>query len=586
MLEQNDMKRTFLSVIVVVSVLASPIVAREWTSRSGGSKTQAELVDVKDGNVILKKSDGSEISVPLSKLSLGDIQYINGVLKSAEEAVTGGEKGSGASAGAETKDIPPQVADMKLSPVTPEVLKKLHYDWKKGQTYTYQVRIIGERGNDTENRSGDVIYKVKSTRLGEVELGMTSNLNYTNTSIPHRVIILSGRHVRFGSDVDKPKEEIIRIDPNGKLLESRGQAPLPYLLGDLAELVVEPLSSNSESTWTVSSDPKIAVVAPQYPYYRTSRVAYREGVPAEEKTTYTVLGETGNLIVVSKHYEMTTASTLNGKPRIEATGNGVLKFDAQKGAFASLDFDIKVAVRDMNKTEDTPIHISYRLLSDQEIAELEQEKKKEKEEAETAQKEKTRPLSDEEAAIALADLTSEDNGKISAAVKKLIDKKPQKPNPAITKAIETIMLNSDNAGNRADAAKALKNWSTTESIPALIKTVNDPWVGASAGAIDTLCIYKPHDAIKPVAARLAHGNTRGAAVKFLRAVGEDAEDAVLAILEESKDAWVRAEICGMLESFGTKKSIPALEKALTDESWMVNGNARKALAAIKARNRS
>ncbi len=106
-----------------------------------------------------------------------------------------------------------------------------------------------------------------------------------------------------------------------------------------------------------------------------------------------------------------------------------------------------------------------------------------------------------------------------------------------------------------------------------------------SNAVEVLCQYKPKEAIKPVARMLANGMTRGSAEKFLKAVGPDAEDAVLAQIK-THDDWVRASVCQLLGSIGTKKSIPALEKALLDESWMVNGNARKSLAAVKAREES
>ncbi|MGD0818829.1 MAG: BREX system ATP-binding domain-containing protein, partial [Methanomassiliicoccales archaeon] len=51
------------------------------------------------------------------------------------------------------------------------------------------------------------------------------------------------------------------------------------------------------------------------------------------------------------HYEMTSAAMLNGKPKIEAFGEGKLKFDTQRSVFASLDFDMRVTVRDSNRTE-------------------------------------------------------------------------------------------------------------------------------------------------------------------------------------------------------------------------------------------
>jgi hypothetical protein len=576
------MKRTLLLVVVVVSVLASPAAARQWTSRAGGFSVEAELVDVKDGNVILKKANGSEVSVPLTKLSLGDVRYINEVFKSAEAGITGGKPESPAPA-AQTPPVGALPDAAKPAPVTAALLKKLHYDWKKGQTYVYRVRIIGERGNDTENRTGEVTYKVKSTQLGEIQLAMTSNMKYEAIASPRRYVLLPGEHVGFLSNADGAKEATIGIDPNGKLLESKGEAPLPYLLGDLAELIVEPLPQAEQASWTVNGDPGVAVVSLQYPYWRFSRPGFREGVPAAEKTVYTVQEASGKLITIAKRYEMTSAATLAGKPRIEATGDGKLRFDTERGVFASLDFDIRVTVRDANKTEETPLHITYRLLSEQDIAEAAKEARQAKDEAEKTKKEKARPLADQEIATALADLESDDSGRIAASAKLLADKKPQSPNPKIAKALESIMLNGEDVSRRTMAAMALKNWSTPESVPALIKAATiDDWPPVKSNAIEALCKYAPKEAIKPVAQQLVNMQTRTAAAKFLKAAGPDAEDAVLSHIE-NKDPWVRADVCKLLETLGTQKSLPALEKAIADDNWMVNSAARKALPAVKAR---
>jgi hypothetical protein len=575
------MKRALLLVVVVVSLLASPAAARQWTSRAGGFSVEAELVDVKDGNVILKKTDGSQLTVPLNKLSLGDVRYIDDVLKSAEAGITGAKTEPSAPGAQKPQDGAPEAA--KPAPVTAEMLKKLHYDWKKEQTYVYRVRIIGERGNDTENRTGDVTYKVKSTQLDEIQLAMTSNMKYQAMVIPRGLVLLPGRHVGFLSNADGAREVTIRIDPRGRLLESRGDAPLPYLLGDLSELVVEPLPETEQPTWTIAGDPGIAVVGLEYPFWRFSQSRFREGVPAAEKTVYTVLEASGNLVTIGKHYEMSSAAALADKPRIEATGDGKLKFDTERRVFAGLDYDIRVTVRDANKTEVTPLHLSYRLLSDQDIAEAAEEAKRAKEEADKVKQEKARPLTEAEIETALADLSSGDAERVVKSAKLLAEKKPQNPNPKIAKALEAILRENDNVGVRGEASAALKNWSTAESVPALIQAaINDRWPPVQANAMEALCQYKPKEAIKPIAQQVLNGHTRGAAIKFLKAMGPDAEDAVLALIE-TRDDWARSEICGLLQVIGTKKSVPALKKALTDENWMVNGNARKALAAVTAR---
>ncbi len=61
-----------LAVVSLVSVAA----ARKWTSRDGKFTTDAELVDFKDGEVKLQKSDGNIISVPLWKLSDNDQEFV------------------------------------------------------------------------------------------------------------------------------------------------------------------------------------------------------------------------------------------------------------------------------------------------------------------------------------------------------------------------------------------------------------------------------------------------------------------------------------------------------------------------------
>ncbi len=571
------MKR-IVSVIVVVSMLASPLWARPWSFRSGGAPIEAELVDVKDGNAVLKKDDGSQISVPLNKLSLADVRYVNEVLKSAEAAVAGGDKPAAEAPSVEAPRAEPAPKALKSAD-----LSTLHYEWKKGKTYVYHVRILGERGHDIENRSGEVTCKVKSIRHDEITLTMTCQMKRETSTYARRYVLIPGRHVEFFSDIEGKREITITIDPTGRLLESKGEAPLPYLLGDLSELIVEPLPPAKKDSWTIRGDPGVAVISPFYPYCRYSLAGFREGVPAEEKTTYKVRGRDGALITLSKRYEMIAAAAVAGRPRIEATGEGTLTFDTERHMFASLDYNMRVTVRDSNKTEEVPLRITYHLLSESDIAEMQQEVETEKAEAEKARKEKARPLTKTEIDQAVADLCSEDPERIGKCATMLAEKKKQRPNAKIAKALEALMLGDESATVRADAARAMKNWATEENVPALIKAINDKWPPVGDGAIEALCRFSPAQAINPVAQRLAQRRGRGPAAEFLKAMGPDAEDAVLHVIENSQDAWVRSGAIEVLGDIGTKKSLPTLEKAVADDNWMVNGSARKALAAIKAR---
>jgi len=525
----------------------------------------------------------------------GSVVWLGILLNAPKDAVSAAERAEmqesrAAPANAAAAAPPAETAAATLPP-TPnapttntDLLKKLRYAWKKGQAFVYRVRIVGDRGNDLENRSGLVTYTVKSNQYDEIHLAMKSDMQCESTVRPSRYTLLPGRHVGFVSHSDGKRESSIRIDPTGRILEAKGETPLPYLLGDLAELIVEPL--RERESWTVENDPGLAVVSLEYPFWRFSQPGFREGVPAVEKTDYTVLEASDKLITIAKHYAMHSAATLGGKPRIEAVGDGKLQFDVARGAPAALDFNITVTVRDSNKTEETPLHLTYRLLSEEDLAQAKQDARREREEAAQAERERARPLSDEEMALVLADLESDDPKRNADGADRLAAKKPAGPNPPVAKALEAVLLKGNDRhyyGAGKAAAAALKNWATADSIPALVKVLDgDYWPPTKAEAIEALGRHAPNEAIQSVARQLNQPFTRVAAAKYLKAAGPQAEDAVLPHLDDKSD-WVRADVCEILHAVGGRKSIPALEKALADASWMVNGNARKALAAVKAR---
>jgi hypothetical protein len=566
--------KTILSVMVVACLLVSSALARQWTSRSGGFAVEAELVDVKDGNAILKKADGTQISVPLAKLSLGDVRYINDVLKAAEAAVAGGKP-----------EVPAErpKGDSAPGPAPAAAPAGLQYQWKDGQTYVYHVKIVGDRGDYNEELAGDVTYKVKSVAEDEIQLLMTSDLSGKHGTAPVRIVVLPGRRVRFYSEVEGPKSVTISVDPLGRVSRIEGSAPLPFLLGDLSQLMFEQLSPEKKGTWTIGADTAVSVIVTHFPFFRYSPIGLHEGVPANEKTVYAVQGQTDKAVLLSKHYELVTAATIGGKPRFEVTGDGKLTFSLERRVFSHLDLKMQVTVRDANKTEEIPLQVTYRLLSDADLAKAAQAAAEAKRKAEEEQHEKARPLTAAEIETAAADLASGEKPRVDRALKLLAEKKPQQPAPKVAKALEPLLLQGENVSVRSAAAQAMKNWATAESVPALLKAIHDDWPPVRAISIEAMVPFKPTEAIKPVAQQLLDMQTRGAAVKFLKAIGSQAEDPVLAILENSKDPWVRSEACNLLGSIGTKKSLGALEKTVSDENWMVNGAARKAVAAVKAR---
>lgn len=60
----------------LVMAMAVPAAARKWTSKDGRFSTEAELIEVADGKVTLKKESGDTITVPLDRLSMADRRYV------------------------------------------------------------------------------------------------------------------------------------------------------------------------------------------------------------------------------------------------------------------------------------------------------------------------------------------------------------------------------------------------------------------------------------------------------------------------------------------------------------------------------
>jgi len=70
--------KPLLAVFTVFALLAFPLEAypRTWTDATGKYKIEAELVEVKGKDVVLKKSNGSTVTVPISKLSKADQEFL------------------------------------------------------------------------------------------------------------------------------------------------------------------------------------------------------------------------------------------------------------------------------------------------------------------------------------------------------------------------------------------------------------------------------------------------------------------------------------------------------------------------------
>ncbi len=90
--------------------VAVSVSAREWTDNTGTYKTEANLVEVRGNQVVLKKSNGQVISLPIDRLSKSDQEYLESLENlepKPENAATAATETITNSIGMKLKLIPP-----------------------------------------------------------------------------------------------------------------------------------------------------------------------------------------------------------------------------------------------------------------------------------------------------------------------------------------------------------------------------------------------------------------------------------------------------------------------------------------------
>jgi outer membrane protein assembly factor BamB len=104
--------RISLCVLAVVGASArcAQSEMRAWTTVKDGQTTDGEFLDLKNQQVRLRKSDGSEISLKLSALSKEDRDYVRRELQNRKNNAVGEKKGGGKNSSGKTAAAPASAA--------------------------------------------------------------------------------------------------------------------------------------------------------------------------------------------------------------------------------------------------------------------------------------------------------------------------------------------------------------------------------------------------------------------------------------------------------------------------------------------
>jgi hypothetical protein len=365
----------------------------------------------------------------------------------------------------------------------------------------------------------------------------------------------------------------------GELVEATGEAQLPYLFGALGPLTIEPLSASGERTWRsergVALTQTVEEESPtgmpfhfrrprgfRNPFASQSKVVV---TPAMETAQYEILQSGGDQWQIKKRYAFKTLGQQSGQAAFEINGEGVLVFN-QKGGYAEkLDYRANLVRSSNNVTVTIPVTLAWHRATAAELAEIkrraaEAEAKRKADEAAAAQ-----PPTPDEMRQLLADLApGRDGSQKRQALDKLKKKQPVDAMRAqLMQAVSPLTQDSD-AWVREAAIGVMGAWGTKETVPVLVKLLDQFDSGVRRATIEALGKIKDASAAEALAPLLANQSDQHEAARALEALGEIAEPAVLPMLTHA-DRQVRFNVCRLLGKIGGKDSVAAIKKLLLRE---------------------
>jgi len=467
----------------------------------------------------------------------------------------------------------------------PDDQSALKYAWKTGDEHAFKVDITIETDDDTETHSGMPAYRVVSSDDSGIKLQFSGGVIKTN-----RPKVRPGAFPRFPGPPSFPRAgfgptaRTVTINDRGKVITEEGESQLPYLLGDLAVMPLIPLPKGSEKSWTINRETNISITEStgfRHPFFDRDR-REKKNVRAEEEMVYAVSNTEGDVVTIKESYTLEALEQVKGKPTMEMIGDGTYLFDTKLGGPTSYESKINLVLREGNTTTEIPITVSIKRVDPVELEKIRKDSEAAAAKAKAdADAEARKPLEPTELSELIDNLNSDEKGEAKKALDKLAKKIPIAPDPKVSVAIDRHVTSED-LWVRRSALAAMEKWGTKESLPALLEGLKDKDVFTRASAINAVEKFPSKETAEALAPLLEDGFSRGKASEILAKMGDVAEAPALEHLQ-SKDFVTQMETCKVLAAVGGEKSLEALKPLTSDRNGLVQGEAKKAIDAIKKR---
>jgi len=372
------------------------------------------------------------------------------------------------------------------------------------------------------------------------------------------------------------------LSERGELLEATGNVQVPYLFGPLGALIFEPLGSADERTWQTQRVTALTQIIGEESnsplpmrFRHRGRSPFAQSqtkvvvTPAMETSSYELAGTNGDLVSIRKRYTFQTLQPAGTPPVAQVTGEGTITFNRAKGFAEKLEYKATL-VRSVSKVSVTvPLTLQWHRLDQQTLDKNRAEAKANMEAAKKAAAEQkardAAPPTPQRVDEVLEDLSiAKEWHERMKPLDALARMQPLDQRRAqVTKAVEPLMRDG-NFAVRDKAIQIMGRWGTNETVPVLLKMLEQLDSGIRHKTIEALGAIADPTAAKEVAALVPEQSDRQAAVTALKKMGKVAEPAVIGLLKHH-DSQVRYQGCQILEAIGGPKSVPAIRRLLQDE---------------------
>ncbi|MGH7136143.1 MAG: S1C family serine protease, partial [Pirellulales bacterium] len=172
----------------------------------------------------------------------------------------------------------------------------------------------------------------------------------------------------------------VLVSDRGELLDATGNVQLPFLLGRLSALAIEPFGADEKRNWqTQQATVLTQIVGEQSNNPFTMRFRHRGRnpfaqnqtkiivTPAIETANYDLTSTNGDLATIAKRYTFQTLDPAGSPPTAKVTGEGTMTFNRAKGHAEKMDYKATLVRSVSNVSVTVPMTFEWHRLSQGEL---------------------------------------------------------------------------------------------------------------------------------------------------------------------------------------------------------------------------